>query len=143
MVLNTTYHNKEQLLLIDDLIGKQFSFFEKLRKGGIGSKRLMIKEVKLGSTYKQTTTQDLKYASIELRPSGIVVHVKQAHDSYAWAIPYYKLVIYKTSGLSIHADGKFIQFRNNKLLKENRKFFNTLLDEKVKFDAHFFNPSMP
>ena len=39
--------------------------------------------------------------------------------NYTWIIPYYHLVIYKTNGASIHAQGKYIRFRNNQTFKEN------------------------
>ena len=42
MVLDTTYHNKEHKQLIEDVVGEPFSLFEALRRGGIGSKRLIV-----------------------------------------------------------------------------------------------------
>jgi hypothetical protein len=49
-------------------------------------------------------------------------------------------VLYKTNGLSIHAQGKFIHFKNNMTLKENKKFFDKVLDQKVKYDMEYTLP---
>ena len=77
---------------------------------------------------------DLNYANLELRPKGILVMINKGLQNYTWAIPYYQLVWYKTNGVSVHAQGRFIHFKNNRTLKENKKFFDKLLNEKVKYD---------
>jgi len=47
------------------------------------------------------------------------------------------LVLYKTNGASIHAQGKFINFKNNRTFIENKRFFKRLLDAKVAYDERF------
>jgi len=47
------------------------------------------------------------------------------------------LVIYKTNGSSIHAQGKFIHFKNNITFKENKSFFDKLLSLKVAFEKQY------
>ena len=80
---------------------------------------------------------DLTYANMELRPNGVLIMINKGLRNFTWIIPYYHLVIYKTNGASIHAQGKYIRFRNNKTFKENKSFFNKLLNEKVKYDLQY------
>jgi len=72
-----------------------------------------------------------------MRPGGIIVYINKGLQNFSWVIPYYQLVLYKTDGTSIHAQGKFINFKNNKMFKENKAFFNRLLDIKVVYDERF------
>ncbi len=137
MILNTTHTSKENKELINDLVGKAFGFIESIKRRGIGSKRMIIDEVSPNLDYYINKIADINYANMELRPKGVLIHINKGLQNYTWAIPYYQLVIYKINGSSIHAQGKFIHFRNNKTFKENKAFFDKLLDEKVKFDAQY------
>ncbi|WP_369993707.1 hypothetical protein [Winogradskyella sp.] len=140
MIINTTHHNPEHEQIIDDLIGRPFSLVQKLKLKGIGSKRMIIDEVSPNMQSMMNKVSDINYANIELRPKGILVRIIQGLKNFAWIIPYYQLVIYKTNGSSIHAQGRFIHFRNSKTFKENKKFFDKLLDEKVKHDMQYAMP---
>ncbi len=83
------------------------------------------------------TVSDVNYANIELRPIGILILINKGLKNYTWVIPYYQLVIYKTNGSSIHAQGRFIHFRNNKTFKENKSFFDKLLDLKIQYESQY------
>lgn len=141
MVLNTTHHNSDHKQLIADLIGKQYTLVQKLKLGGIGSKRMIVDEVSPNMKSMMNAVSDINYANIELRPKGILVMLNKGLKNFTWVIPYYQLVIYKTNGSSIHAQGRFIHFKNSKTFKENKKFFDKLLDEKVKYDMEFSMPA--
>jgi len=140
MILNTTHYNKEDKQIIADLVGSEFSLVQKLKMKGVGSKRMIIDEVSLNMQSMMNTVSDINYGNIELRPKGILILINQGLKNFTWVIPYYQLVIYKTNGSSIHAQGKFVHFRDNKTFKENKKFFDKLLDEKVKYDMEFSMP---
>ena len=133
MILNTTYTNKDNNQLIDDLVGKVFSFRQSLKMGGTGSKRMIIDELSPNMTVYLADGNGLNYANIELRPYGILVRINKGLQNFTWVIPYYQLVIYKTEGCSIHAQGRFIHFRNNITYKENRAFLDKLLVQKAEF----------
>ncbi|MBN2868849.1 MAG: hypothetical protein JXK08_09270 [Flavobacteriaceae bacterium] len=137
MLFNTSYTDKEITKQINNLLGKPFSFFQAIKLKGIGSKRMIIDEVSPNLHTVINLVNDINYGSIELRPKGVLIHIGKGLQRFAWAIPYYRLVIYKTNGASIHADGKFIHFRENKTFKENKQFFKKLLDQKINFDAKF------
>jgi len=141
LLLNTTHNNKDNNKLIDNLVGKPFSFLQIIKLKGIGSKRMIVDDVSPNMASILNTVSDTNYGNIELRPKGILIHITKGLKNFTWAIPYYKLVVYKTKGSSIHSNGKFIHFRNNKTFRENKKFFNKLMNEKVKFDEQYnFSP---
>ena len=142
MILNTTHHNSEHKQIIADLIGSPFSLVQKLKMNGVGSKRMIVDEVSPNMQSMMNKVADINYANIELRPKGILVMINQGLKNFTWIIPYYQLVIYKVNGSSIHAEGRFIHFRNSKTFRENKKFFDKLLDEKVKYDMQYSMPQI-
>lgn len=141
MILNTTHHSTENKQVINDLVGEAFGLVQKLKLRGVGSKRMIVDEVSPNMSSLLNAVSDINYANIELRPKGILVMVTKGHKNFTWIIPYYQLVIYKTNGSSIHAQGKYIHFRNNKTFKENKSFFDKLMNEKVKYDMLYSMPN--
>ena len=83
------------------------------------------------------TVADINYGNIELREKGIVIHITKGLKNFSWAIPYYQLHTYKTDGFSIHAHGNFVRFKNNKLLKENKKFIDKVIGFKIENDKQY------
>lgn len=141
MLLNTTHTNKENNKIIDDIVGKPFSLIQSIKMRGVGSKRMIVDEVSPNMASILNTVSDTNYGNIELRPIGILIHITKGLQNFTWAIPYYQLVVYKINGSSIHSNGKFIHFRNNETFKENKKFFDKLMNEKIKYDQQFnFSP---
>lgn len=137
MIINSTYKNNDDKQIIEDLVGRSFTLFESIKMKGVGSKRMIVDDVSPNLKLLMNTVSDTNYANIELRKNGILIYVNKGLKNFTWAIPYYQLVIYKTNGASIHAQGKFIHFRNNKTFKENKGFFNKMLDEKIKYDMKY------
>lgn len=137
MILETTYIDKKQDELINDLVGKPFGIFQAFIMKGVGSKRMIIESVSLNMKNYVNTIEDVTYSNIELRPIGILIRINKGLRSFTWVIPYYQLVIFKTNSTTIHSQGCFIQFKNNTNFKENKSFFNKLLDEKVKYDSQY------
>ena len=137
MIFNTTHTDKETSKEIDTLLGKPFTFLQSIKLRGTGSKRMIIDEVSVGFKNIMNTVSDLNYGNIELREKGILVHINKGLKNFSWAIPFYQLHIYKTSGFSIHGQGNFVRFKSNKLLKENKKFIEKLMDFKIKNDEQY------
>ena len=94
MVLNTTYYNKEQIELINDLVGKPFGLLQSIKMKGIGSKRMIIEDVYPNMQQYLNKIEAVNYANIELRPIGILIRINKALKTFTWVIPYYQLVIY-------------------------------------------------
>lgn len=137
MILETTYANKGNKKIINDLIGKPFSLLQRLKLNGIGSKRMIIGEVSPNLKTYLNTVSDINYGSIELRPNGILIAINKGLKNYVWVVPYYQFYLYKTEVVSIHAQGRFISFKNNRTFKENTSFFDKLTQLKVDYDLRF------
>ena len=140
MVLDTTHYNKEHKLLIDEFVGQSYSFWEPLKRGGVGSKRMIVDQLSPNLSYISNSVSDINYANIELRKKGVLIHITKGLKNFTWAIPFYQLVLYKTNFTSIHAQGKFIHFKNSKTFKENKTFFKNLMQEKIDFDQQYILP---
>ena len=137
MIFNTTYSNKETEATISNLVGSSYSFFEAIKMKGVGSKRMMIADVSQGFRNVMNTVSDINYGNIEIRKKGILVHINKGLKNFSWAIPFYQLHTYKTSVFSIHAQGNFVRFISNNLLKENRNFIHKIVALKVKNDENY------
>lgn len=140
MVLDTTYYNKEHKTLLNDFVGHPYSLFEALKLGGVGSKRMIIKEVSPNLNSLINTVSDLNYANIEMRKKGILIRINKGLQNFTWAIPFYHLVLFKTSATSIHAQGKFIRFQNSRTFKENTSFFRILMEKKLAYEEQYKLP---
>ena len=90
MIFNTTHKNSETEASINSLVGKAYSFFEAIKKKGVGSKRMMIAEVSQGFKNVMNTVSDINYANIEIREKGILVHINKGLKNFSWAIPFYQ-----------------------------------------------------
>ena len=137
MVLETTYYSKENKEIINDLVGKPFSLLQSIKLKGIGSKRMIVDNVSPNMALLLNTVYDINCGNIELRPKGILIMINKGLRNFTWVIPYYHLVIYKVNGSSIHAQGRYIHFKNNQTFKENKGFFDKLFDQKIKHDIQY------
>ena len=138
MVLNTTYTDKDNDALINDLVGKPFSLWKKFKMKGIGSGRMIIDKVSPKLERTLNNGADLNYANLELRPKGVLVRITRRLDNFTWIIPYYQLYTYKTNGLSIHGQGEFLHFRNDKFLKDNKNFIKKMNHLKMIFTKDYY-----
>jgi hypothetical protein len=140
MILDTTHKSHENNNLIDDLVGTPFSFIQSLIMKGVHCKNLLIDDVSPNFKEYLNSKSD-NHSNLELRPFGVIIKFKKGFKNYSWVIPYYQLVFYKTNGSSLHAQGRYIHFKNNKTFIKNKLFFEKLLDEKIKFESQFsFTP---
>jgi len=137
LILDNTHPNKKQKQIVRDLIGKPFSFFETIKLGRVVSKQMLIEEASPNLQYCLNIDSNANYATIQLRSDGILIDINKSSRRFTWIIPYYQLVIYKTNGTSIHAQGKYIHFKNDRVFKKHKDFFDTLFNRKVKYDERF------
>lgn len=127
---------------MDDFVGRPYSFWDSLKRGGVGSKRMIVKSLSPNLNFILNNNSDINYANIELRKKGILIRITKGLKNFTWAIPFYQLVFYKTDFTSIHAQGRFIQFNNSITLSENKRFFENLMNEKLEFDKQFILPTI-
>ena len=140
MLFRTTYKDSVQEALVNDLVGQPFSLLNRINMKGVGSKRLIIANLSPGLFSTLNKIADINYCNIELRPGGIIVRINKSLETFAWVIPYYHLVVYKTSCISIHAQGNFVRFKYNKTFKESKIFFDKLINEKIKHNQQYQLP---
>ncbi|WP_370087767.1 hypothetical protein [Ekhidna sp.] len=124
MIYDTSYSDKETTRQIDKAVGSPFSWRERLRMGGIGSKRMTIHAV--SEEYKKYMNADhyQSTANIELRPKGIILHFRHKLQAYSWVMPFQSLTIKYENYLLLESDGKFIQFNE----PGNEKFIKRMID---------------
>ena len=135
MLYNRSYTNYDQDQEINNIVGKPFSFFQSLKLRGIGSSRLIIESVSNNFTEIVNDVADINYCNIELRPNGIILNVTQQLNLFSWVIPYYKLVVFDSETLSIHAGGGYIKIVKNKNYSNNKNFLKKMYELKTKYSA--------
>ena len=137
MILETSHNNKDISLLINDLVGKPFSFIKTIKLKGTVSKRMIIEESSANMTDYLNSTFDATYANIELRPLGILVRIIKGFSNFTWVIPYYQLVMYKGDYSSLYAQGRFIRFRKDEAFKSSKSFLHKLLKYKARYESKY------
>ena len=130
---NITYKNKETEKEINAEMGKPFGLIEKLRLGGIGSRRMIIENFSEDISSLALKVSGIQYANIELRPNGIIVHINQGIYTHAWTIPYFRLSIFNGDFFTIYGGGSHIQFNKEKSWKENKDFLQKIVKLKSEF----------
>ena len=130
---NITYKNKETEKEINAEMGKPFGLIEKLRLGGIGSRRMIIENFSEDLKNLALKVSGIQYANIELRPNGVIIHINQGIYTHAWTIPYFRLSIFNGDFFTIHGGGSHIQFYKEKSWKENKEFLQKIVKLKSEF----------
>ena len=130
---NITYKNKETEKEINVEMGKPFGLIEKLKLGGIGSRRMIIENFSEDIENLALKVSGIQYANIELRPNGIIVHINQGIYTHAWTIPYFRLSVFNGDFFTIHGGGSHIQFNKEKSWKENKEFLQKIVKLKSEF----------
>ncbi len=130
---NITYKNKETEKEINVEMGKPFGLIEKLKLGGIGSRRMIIENFSEDIKNLKLKVSGIQYANIELRPNGIIVHINQGIYTHAWTIPYFRLSVFNGDFFTIHGGGSHIKFNKEKSWKENKEFLQKIVKLKSEF----------
>ena len=130
---NITYKNKETEKEINAEMGKPFGLIEKLRLGGIGSRRMIIENFSEDLKNLALKVSGIQYANIELRPNGVIIHINQGIYTHAWTIPYFRLSVFNGDFFTVHGGGSHIQFNKEKSWKENKEFLQKIVKLKSEF----------
>jgi hypothetical protein len=111
MIFDTSYYDPEIKKIIDETLGKSYSFVDRLKMKGIGSTRMEILDC--SSDIKELLPSGFSgnFASIELRPKGVIVHFKKFTEHFSWIIPFYSLSIIQSNSINIHSKGSFIKLQ--------------------------------
>ena len=139
MICDYSQRLPDDTFKIDKLIGEPFSLKERIKMRGNGSPRFIIEKASENLEEKLTTFDAINYGSVELRPNGIIIHFKNNLVHYIWAIPYYKLTLYRADYESFHADGDFISFSRDRLEKKHRTFIEKLHNYRMDYLKQHFS----
>ena len=131
---DTTHQTKEINKLINDEMGKPYSFIERIKMRGTGSSRMIVECFSNDLDYLNNKLSDTQYANIELRPRGIIVRINKSYNTFAWTIPFYYLSIFNDKFLTIHSQGSFVKFKKVSW-KHNKKFIQKIIQLKGEFSA--------
>ncbi len=137
MLYNTTYKNADIKNTIDEILGKPYSFLERIQLKRVGSQRMIVEEVSPKFYHFLNSVADVNYINIELRPKGILVHLTQALNKFSWPIAYHYLAVFDSNLFSIHAQGNYIKVKKDQRYQSNQKFIQQILQLKQKATAHF------
>lgn len=131
MILETTYPDKEVTKSINETVGVPFSFKQRIVMGGIGSHRMEISEVSNELLPYINPGHSVNNINIELRPKGVLIHLKRRTETYCWVVPYKKL---KTSESfsQISDDQYFIHLKNG--MQHNSSFVKKLERLKLQLE---------
>ena len=114
MLCNVSYNNSDIKESIDELVGKSFSFRERLKLGGTGSPKLKIQEASVEISSLLNLENSINYCNIELRPRGIIVSFRSILETYAWVVPYYRLSTFKSHDTwSFYSGEEHLKLRNS------------------------------
>jgi hypothetical protein len=108
---------------------------ERIKMKGIGTAKMIIKTASSDILDLISNSSGTDYCNLELRKGGIIVGFMSQRQIYAWAIPYYKLVIFNQSNeLSIYDGAHKLQLEPAFNAKIDRKFLIKILELKASFN---------
>jgi len=112
MIKNLSYNSKKINTLLSELVGRPFSFIERLKLGGIGSNKLLIADASKEIVELLRLDNNINYCNIEIRKNGLIIRFRSLLETYGLIIPYYKLIIYKGESniYSLYKDTNYIKF---------------------------------
>jgi len=133
MLRDLSYKDSEIDKEINNLIGKEFNLFEKFKRGGTGSRQLIIKKSDNDIYEILSKSYELNKCNIEIRKKGIIIYFRSRQSTFGLSIPYYKLVIFKVDNnhYTLTYDEYFLKIRVETI--PDHKFLKKVLEEKVKF----------
>lgn len=110
MLFDTSYSDKRITKQINEAVGHPFSFKDRIKMGGIGSKRMVIGDISEEYQKYLKAAHYQSHANLELRPKGLIIHFRHKLEAYSWIMPYASLSLEASDSLRLTAEGKFISF---------------------------------
>lgn len=136
MLVNISYNNRTQRLAIEEAVGRSFSFYDRMRLGGIGSPKMNIDASSPEIDELLGHDGYLNRCQVELRPKGIILRFRSLLETYALVIPYWQLSIYQNGAqISLHARHHFVRLSAVTGQAKLRAFLLKLMKMKESFSA--------
>lgn len=122
-IFKTSYYNKEIERKINNLAGKSYSFLDRIKMKGIGSRRLEVfkasEEIQLALNAEYYIT----LVSLEIRPKALMVYFRKKIDNYTCVFPYSALEIEEQEKTKLVCGDHFIVLANDPdFFEKLRKF---------------------
>ena len=141
MVFDITYSEKAVIEEVNQLVGEPYSFFQRLKLGGIGSERVQIMKSSPKVAHHLQHDISINYCNLELRPKGLIIHLKYKLKDLAWVIPWGMSSLFSSvHGLKIYGGADYVvlqkMYRGSNLDKFTKKMMKaraTYLDETNPF----------
>ncbi len=132
MLKNISYNNLNVIDEINKLVGKPYSFLEKIKRGGVGSKKLLITKADKVIENLLILDQNINNCNIEIRSNGIIIYFRSLLETYGLIIPYHKLVVFKVSEneYTFNVDSKFVKIKIKS--EKDHAFIRKIMEEKAK-----------
>tara|TARA_E500000178_G_C16955557_1_gene723492 strand:- start:1012 stop:1431 length:420 start_codon:yes stop_codon:yes gene_type:complete len=137
MLKNISYNNLSVIDEINKLVGKPYSFLEKIKRGGVGSKKLLITKADKVIESLLILDQNINNCNIEIRSSGIIIYFRSLLETYGLIIPYYKLVVFKVSEneYTFNVDSKFVKIKIKS--EKDHTFIRKIMEEKARYTKNY------
>lgn len=126
MILGNNHIDRETKELIDDTVGKKYSWRERFRRKGIGTSRMRIVDASEEIKSRLGKNQDLKYMNVEMRPKGLIVYFNNKINNYLWLLPQDKIQLSRTGQFKISDGENWISLETESVLPGNAAFFNSI-----------------
>ena len=134
-------HNDRKIRAqINEFVGKPYGFWERIKLSGNGSGRLSVHAYSENFSHYFGKDLDRKFVSIELRPKGILVYIKNKVNDYIWVIPYYKLVIYQTETVTFYADNYCVKIERSSIFPKKADFLDKIISAKSEYYERYNSP---
>lgn len=131
MIYNISYKNAKIDQAIDTSVGQSYSLKERIKMGGNGHKRMIIKDWSSHFEKLLTYDQSTKSCSFEIRPKGLIVRFRSILDTYAWTLPFEKIRLdFSSEGTKISNDEEYITLKRDYDSTTEMDFFSKLLTLK-------------
>lgn len=132
-IFDTTYNKRSITEAINELAGNPIPFWQRILKGGIGSRRMIIEQK--SDFFAPYTNADhyLTYSNIEIRPKAIIVHIHKTLDNFAWVLPFEQFTVkaFESIHLQLEAEELFLVFRDG--YKINKDFIQKIQDLQASY----------
>ena len=110
MLRNLTHNNPVIRREVEKTVGKPYPFFQRLKMGGTGSQKFVIKEASEAIMQLIEKDNSINYAHIEIRPNGIIIRFKSHQNTYGLIIPFNQLKLNrKLTSVEIETTDFFIK----------------------------------
>ncbi len=131
MIRNVSYNDRVIRGEIEAEVGKAISLFKRFKLGGNGSQRFVILEANKELEELANLDNKTNFCNIELRDKGIILRFRSRLETYAWAIPYSLVSVFKYNDhLSIFAGAEFVKLAPAHNASLDQKFLRKLMDLK-------------